>query len=553
MAKVRITKKPKALSGLEVKMQDMKPGLYGTNGNRQFSLPNQIQSSRFSEPHTDVRSTLGPVDREDANLEAEKGETAVINVDGMPAHFKIGGNRHSEGGTPLSLPDNSFIYSDTAKMKIKDLIIQAQFGMVPKKSGYTPAEISKKYDINKFRKVLADKNSEPVERKTAEMMISNYNLKLAKLALIQESIKGFPQGIPLVAMPYIIENELDAAQFLPDQAQEQLEGAAQPDADTGEARYGANVVSQWDTHKYGGMPKAQEGYSTFKEAFDKMPKKAVKVTKPSIEDDFIGRGFDNDKVLEKKWADDSEVGPYYRLYKQAVKSGSGKEMRRVSQILKDADIPGFSYQKESGQNKLTDMAAILTEDADAIVKKYYVDKTPKPKTTEELDFENRQLTKEAYSKAYALKEKYKKENQPDSELYYKEKLEELYPLHPDYKKARSWRAAQEGQDERGLPGDEEYQAEKPTILYGEKDILKIRKLRKELGLSNPGEEDTKAIPEKKIAKTQTVEKPKVSVVTTNATAPIKDIEIKKKPVGVKKEESKNINTMVVNGETLEID
>ncbi len=157
MARVRITKKPKALSGLEVKMKDMKPGLYGTNGNRQFSLPNQIQSSRFSEPALDVRNTLGPVDREDANLEAEKGETAVVNIDGMPAHFKIGGKRHSEGGTPLNLPDNSFIYSDTAKMKIKDPVILAQFGMVPKKGGYTPAEISKKYDINKFRKVLADK------------------------------------------------------------------------------------------------------------------------------------------------------------------------------------------------------------------------------------------------------------------------------------------------------------------------------------------------------------------------------------------------------------
>jgi len=146
--------------------------------------------------------------------------------------------------------------------------------MVPKKSGYTPAEISKKYDINKFRKVLADKNSESVERKTAEMMISNYNLKLAKLALIQESMKGFPQGIPLVAMPYIIENELDAAQFLPDQAQEQMEGEAQPDAETGEARYGANVISTWDTKKFGGMPKAQFG-NLGQPSFDEFKQKAL--------------------------------------------------------------------------------------------------------------------------------------------------------------------------------------------------------------------------------------------------------------------------------------
>jgi hypothetical protein len=238
MARVRISKTPKALSGLEIKMR---PGLYGTNGNRQFSLPNQVNSQKFSQQPIDVRDTLQPVDREGANLEAEKGETAIVNIDGIPAHFKIGGKRHSEGGTPLNLPDNSFIFSDTAKMKIKDPMVHAQFGMVPKKSGYTPAEIAKKYDINTFRKILADPNSEDVERKTAEMMITNYNMKLAKLALVQESMKGFPQGIPAVAMPYVIANEIDPAELVETQGQEE-----QPDADMGVARYG-------------GIPKAQKG------------------------------------------------------------------------------------------------------------------------------------------------------------------------------------------------------------------------------------------------------------------------------------------------------
>ena len=95
MARVRITKIPKALSGLEVKMR---PGLYGTNGNRQFTLPNQVNSQRFSQQPVDVRDTLQPVAREGANLEAEKGETAMVNIDGIPAHFKIGGKRHSKGG-----------------------------------------------------------------------------------------------------------------------------------------------------------------------------------------------------------------------------------------------------------------------------------------------------------------------------------------------------------------------------------------------------------------------------------------------------------------------
>ena len=248
-----------ANSGLEVKMD---AGLYGTNGNNQFNRNSRLEAGKISQKPTEVRDTLGPVDRDEANLEAEAGETAVLNMGGMPAHFKIGGKRHSEGGTPLNLPDNSFIFSDTAKMKIKDPTVLAQFGMRPKKGGYTPAEISSKYQINKFRKILADPNSESVERKTAEMMVANYNLKLAKLSMIQESMKGFPQGIPVIAMPYIETMEIDPSEFLPDQAQEQLADAAQPDADMGTARYGANVISQWPTYGYGGLSYAQEGTQT---------------------------------------------------------------------------------------------------------------------------------------------------------------------------------------------------------------------------------------------------------------------------------------------------
>jgi hypothetical protein len=246
MARVRIVKLPKALSGLEVKMT---PGLYGTNGNTQFNRSAHLEAGKISQRPTEVRNTLQPVARDGANLEAERGETAVIDVDGMPAHFKIGGKRHSQGGTPLNLPDNSFIFSDTAKMKIKDPTILAQFGMKPQKGGYTPAEISKKYDINKFRKVLADPNSEDMDRKTAEMMIANYNLKLAKLSLAQESIKGFPQGIPVIAMPYIESMEIDPSIFMGDQAQGQLEQGTQPDAEMGTSRFG------------GGLPKAQAGWA----------------------------------------------------------------------------------------------------------------------------------------------------------------------------------------------------------------------------------------------------------------------------------------------------
>jgi len=222
--KVRIKALPKALSGLEVRMN---PGL----GQNHKAMPWPGKSGKMSEPEVKLNSTLGPIPREDANLEAEKGEFVITpGAGGIPETYMVGGNRHSKGGTPLKLSKASFIYSDTKDMKIKDPEILKQFGMPVIKGGYTPADIAKKYDVNKFLKFLKDPNADDLQRKTAEGMIANYNLKLAKLALIQESIKGFPTGIPEVAMPYMEAMQLDPSQFVPQQQPsqngiEQVQGA----------------------------------------------------------------------------------------------------------------------------------------------------------------------------------------------------------------------------------------------------------------------------------------------------------------------------------------
>jgi hypothetical protein len=334
MARVKIKKLPKALSGLEIKMQ---PGLYGTNGNRQFTLPNQVMSQKFAQQPTEVRSTLQPVPREEANLEAERGETAVVNVDGMPAHFKIGGKRHSQGGTPLNLPDNSFIFSDTAKMKIKDPNILAQFGMSIKEGGYTPADIAKKYDINAFRKILADANTEDVERKTAEMMISNYNDKLAKLSLAQESMKGFPQGVPVIAMPYIIANEVDPSTYLPTQGQQE-----QPDADTGEARYGGNMVAQFDTKAHGGMhfagyPYYQNGGGIEAAVSYLREKEAQRAKEKKY------RGFYNKALSEE--------------YKKLETQKESEKLARLQESVKRANLQNLVKQEEKIKRLLGEAVA----------------------------------------------------------------------------------------------------------------------------------------------------------------------------------------------------
>lgn len=145
-----------------------------------------------------VGNMLQPVPEEYANVEAERGETVFgdVNGDGMNEHFTVGGKRHNEGGTPLSLPEGSFIFSDTKKMRIKDPNILKQFGMSAKAGGFTPAAIAKRYKLNEYNAILSDPNADPLSKKTAGLMKANMEQKLSQLANVQEGMKGYPQGQP---------------------------------------------------------------------------------------------------------------------------------------------------------------------------------------------------------------------------------------------------------------------------------------------------------------------------------------------------------------------
>jgi hypothetical protein len=225
-------------------------------GGSMASLYKQIAPSymtdSLSETPVKGKKTLRAVPREEANLEAEKGETALIpDVDGLPAHYRIGGKRHYEGGTPLNLPDDSFIFSDTSGMKIKDQKILDEFNMSKKKGGYTPAQIAEKYDINKYREVLADPTSDRLARETSEKMIASYNVKLAKLALIQESKKGFPDGIPTVALPYLAMNAVEPKDVLPLKEGQPNQQAMESEENPTEEQFEASQETPYA--KYGGI------------------------------------------------------------------------------------------------------------------------------------------------------------------------------------------------------------------------------------------------------------------------------------------------------------
>lgn len=239
---------------MKVRIKSLPKSENGSQINNKFQVK-QINWPGFSDSSSDgpkLKNTLAPVARDKANVEAEKGEVAIadMNFDGIPEHFVVGGQRHHSGGTPLNLPPDSFIFSDTQKMKIKDKEILARFGL--SKGSYTPADIAKKYNINKYRGVLYDKDADRIQHESAEKMIQNYNQKLGELALIQESKKGFPQGIPTIAMPYLETHGIDPQQFLP-----QSPVSGQPGMQ-GENMAIQDGMEQQPMMRWGGfLPKAQ--------------------------------------------------------------------------------------------------------------------------------------------------------------------------------------------------------------------------------------------------------------------------------------------------------
>jgi len=243
---------PKAVSGMTVtgKINNM-DGSQAGKGSLSFS-------GDMSEPDVKINRTLKPTDREDATLEAEKGETVVTNLaqTGIPEFYTIGGKRHSQGGTPLNLPPDSFIFSRDKKMVIKDPEILAQFGKSIGKKGkkkFTFAELSKPFDNGIYRKILADSSSDHYQIDTAEKMIQNYNLKLGALALLQESKKGFPDGIPGIAMPYLAHTGIDPSKFELPKMQQGGQPQQQQVPQMSMGRYGGHNYFQG-----GGGPKLDE-------------------------------------------------------------------------------------------------------------------------------------------------------------------------------------------------------------------------------------------------------------------------------------------------------
>tara|TARA_R110000765_G_scaffold38452_2_gene84310 strand:- start:25147 stop:28773 length:3627 start_codon:yes stop_codon:yes gene_type:complete len=159
-------------------------------------------------------NTIGPIPEQFANLEAEKGETALTDLtnDGNYELYNIGGKRHQDGGTNLSLPPQSFIFSDTAKMKLNKAQLQ-NFGINSTKK-MSPAAVSKKYPLNKYYSILNDEFVDDISTRSSELMLDKNKMKLSQLAFVSESKKKFEDGVPLAAYPYLMSKDIDPQEFV---------------------------------------------------------------------------------------------------------------------------------------------------------------------------------------------------------------------------------------------------------------------------------------------------------------------------------------------------
>ena len=192
------------------------------NTRRNYAQPTQG-------PTDSVARTLGPVSPEDATYEAEHGEVIVgdMDKDGQDEMLTFGGKRHSQGGTPSNA--EGFIFSDTKKMSLKGPIVE-EFGKTAGKK-YTPAQIAKQYDLTKYKAILDDTQSDELQHRTASLMLNNYQKKLGKLALVQESMKGFPKGIPdfaAEAHPQLVEKLKQGQQPQMEESEEQMRWGGYP-------------------------------------------------------------------------------------------------------------------------------------------------------------------------------------------------------------------------------------------------------------------------------------------------------------------------------------
>lgn len=158
---------------------------------------------------------------EDPDIIVEKQEQIIGDFDGDGKQELMGvdtGTHDSGDDQGVNVPDGSFVFSDTKELTIDqprgvmsngtDADEYKKGGKVKKSRkvthegllyGYkdfgatgpaTPAQLAKKYDLQKMSAIMDDPKKDHLAKKTANLMYGNYMNKLTQLADTQEAMKA---------------------------------------------------------------------------------------------------------------------------------------------------------------------------------------------------------------------------------------------------------------------------------------------------------------------------------------------------------------------------
>jgi hypothetical protein len=197
--------------------------------------------SLYKRSTDEVVSTLKPIDKEKATLEAEQGEIVAQYKNGGLSFHDVKGTRHSKKGTPLNLEDGAFIYSRFNKMRLtpNELETFKLGGSVKSKDGNTPAFVLRRnLDIEHNNDLLTKytDSKNPAEKNTARLMLQKYQQIAGKIAALQEirkpnpNIPGFGNLTPSSNMPQAIEKQYaKLGGFVLPKAQEGIQTAYSPE------------------------------------------------------------------------------------------------------------------------------------------------------------------------------------------------------------------------------------------------------------------------------------------------------------------------------------
>lgn len=117
------------------------------------------------------------------NAEVEDKETIML-PDGNT--YSVNGKKHSQGGEEVFLPEGSLVFSE--KLKLPAEVVSEITG---KNSNYkkSPAQLSKRYDTNKYQKIMDSRFSDPLAQKTAQMMFDKNRSMQETIFQAQEEFK----------------------------------------------------------------------------------------------------------------------------------------------------------------------------------------------------------------------------------------------------------------------------------------------------------------------------------------------------------------------------